>query len=165
MKESRKADKVREEIIVLKDKYDDLVLTKRRVETDLARARGMMKAQSSYMTRLPPAEYRMWQTREMRAKSDLLKIAEEMAPIKKRIRALYEEEERGRGELMDKLNNIQEVMSSGQHSPAVEEIARLRDKWLAFAEDQTRVNSMRVMAAQFSRELTDLLASKQDLTC
>ena len=40
-------------------------------------------------------------------------------------------------------------------------VIELRDKWIGFAEDQTRVNSMRVVAAQISRELTELI-SKND---
>lgn len=36
-------------------------------------------------------------------------------------------------------------------------VTDIRDRWMNFAEDQTRVNSMRIMAAQFSRELTEVL--------
>jgi hypothetical protein len=42
-------------------------------------------------------------------------------------------------------------------SPIRKEIVYLCDKYLNFAEDQTRVNSMRIMAAQFANELTEII--------
>jgi hypothetical protein len=42
------------------------------------------------------------------------------------------------------------------------EVAALLDKYMKFAEDHTRVSSMRVMAAQFANELTKLTNRKSE---
>lgn len=39
------------------------------------------------------------------------------------------------------------------------QIEMLRDKYMEFAEDVTRVNSMRLMAARFAKELSTILKS------
>lgn len=161
---SRTLEEISLEIADLKNKNADLTVKRRKIEVELSRSKDIIKAQSSYMTCLPPSEFRMWKTRNIKAKADLSKIEQEFLPIKKRLRELYQEEEVGRGALMTKLDQIQSSININvnNHENVREPIVMLRDKWLLFAEDQTRVNSMRVMAAQFARELTDILALKAD---
>ena len=42
-----------------------------------------------------------------------------------------------------------------------ERIVELRDRWQRFAEDATRINSMRLLSASFARELTAILEGKE----
>ncbi len=57
---------------------------------------------------------------------------------------------------------LSRAKNAPEQSKVTDEIRTLRAKYLDFAEDQTRVNSMRVMAAQFANELTSVLASSTE---
>lgn len=63
------------------------------------------------------------------------------------------------GRAIDRDENSKAIPSCSQDNEFYKNhIKELRDKWMMFSEDQTRVNSMRIMASQFSRELTEILS-------
>jgi hypothetical protein len=93
-----------------------------------------------------------------------LSIGNEIVECDKIIRATKQEQQRWRM-IADSLEKqaISEIRENGNifavasDSPVRKEIVYLCDKYMNFAEDHTRVNSMRLMAAQFANELTEIL--------
>ena len=147
------------EIIKLKDELDLVNKKRMSIQTTLAKLSLRVRSSNTSRTRLSPEEYRAICNEQSKLKTKLLKIEEEGMSIKKKIRELNAIETYERIEARKSISALNESKTLNQIGVNEIKIISLRDKWLNFAEDQTRVNSMRVMAAQFARELTELLAS------
>lgn len=93
-----------------------------------------------------------------------LSIIEELSQCEKTATAIKAEQQRWRmiadsveRHALDEMRQKGNIFGVATDSPVRQEIEYLCNKYLNFAEDQTRVNSMRIMAAQFANELTDIL--------
>jgi hypothetical protein len=102
-------------------------------------------------------EYRLICNRQARIKAQLAECLIESQPIRAKLSELqalatYERVTVGAG-------LAPSVATNDVSWPVVRSrIIALRDRWLDFAEDRTRVSSMRSMAAQFAKELTGVVS-------
>lgn len=108
--------------------------------------------------RLPPSEYRALCVRQEHLCSKLADLQAQLEPIKDEIRKWSAIENGIRAELLVSGNQI--ALPSASSDAIVRRLSALRSYYLEFAEDQTRVNSMRLMAATFANELTDILDTR-----
>lgn len=143
----------------LKNQKEKINLTLTAIRLELSQLLSKVRGANSYHTRLTPDEYRRICNKQQVLKKKIADAEFQLAPIKKRLVEIgaamsIEYEKNKNNEQMQersiKVNNFESIPR--------DQIVATRDKWLSFAEDQTRVNSMRVMAAQFARELTEILA-------
>ncbi len=142
-----------------------LILAKKKpIEAELSALAGRVRGSYSHRNRLSQEDYRQIVNRQTVLKRKLAEIEVEAAPLKTKLREI------GLLSTLHYATRHEEIAKERTEAAATsidpaaamrKAIADLRGQWLAFAEDQTRVNSMRVMAAQFSRELTDLLGDVQ----
>jgi chromosome segregation ATPase len=148
------------ESVDLKNKHAALVAQMKPIQGELASLKNRARTSNTHMTRLSPADYRQLCNRQTVLTRKLAELEVQASPLKARLRevgalsTLYYATRTG--ERAD--SSAASVATAADMRRAIVE---LRGQWLAFAEDQTRVNSMRVMAAQFSRELTDILAAPE----
>jgi len=146
----------------IKAQHMDLMAKKKPIELELSGLKSRVVSSNTHKTRLSPEDYRAICNRQQVLKKKLMQIEMLGGPLKQELRdvaalismsyAMQNEEMPAMVKIPeDRLNNV--LLRNL--------VIQLRDKWIGFAEDQTRVNSMRVMAAQFSRELTEII-SKND---
>ena len=142
----------------LKIKQSYISAKVQKVQAELAQIKNRIRGSNSHTTRLSPDEYRQLCNRQTKLIKKQEELFEEGAPIRTRLReigamsTLYyaEQNENAPNPELENYKQLDGLRSA---------LISTRKKWLEFSEDNTRVNSMRLMAAQFSRELTDILAS------
>lgn len=153
----------------LKRRQSDLVVKKKAIEMKLSGLKQRFFAINQKLAAAPPAEYFAISKRIGEFKVLATKMDQELSGLRAELRP-YEEERRnafdaaldrfeeGRDAITEKLT-VSDVNGGGR---IIERLAELQTKYLAFAEDPTRVNSMRLMAAEFARELTCLLSEQKE---
>jgi hypothetical protein len=140
------------EIAKIEEIAGGLAFKKRTFDTELSAINGRIRSGG----RLPQQEYAGHCRRQTWLKQQILDIEKLLGPLKA---------EKVRWRLLREEINVESGMPFKSHNreqnPAVrEEIVKLRSRYLSFAEDHTRVNSMRLMAGEFASELTRILGSK-----
>ena len=149
------------ESVDVKNKHSAIVIKRKPIEAELASLTGRVRGSYSHRNRISQEDYRQLVNRQTVLKRQLAEMEVAAAPLKARLREIGALSTLYYATRIDV--RADEAMKAAM--PADSQIRKtiiwLRGKWLAFAEDQTRVNSMRVMAAQFSRELTDILAAPE----
>lgn len=147
---------IRLRVTELKNKKSELLLRKKPIEAELSQLSNRVKSQNSHRTRLSPEEYRQICGRQAALKKKLAQIEVDITPISAEIRRLHADEDLIRADSGMQISNI--VQSTGGDVDFLRKVAQIRDYWQQFAGDQTRVNSMRIMAAQFAEQLTSAIS-------
>lgn len=96
--------------------------------------------------------------RQKKIKEQFVAIEKEREPLNQDLKRWYAMEDELRvkanlGLTVDGVRHDTLVLES----PMKNKIIQLRNTHLQFAEDSTRISSMRLMAAQFANELTEIL--------
>ncbi len=148
---------VAEEKRRIKDAIASLNIDKRAIELEQARITAQLK--SGWM---PHLQKQNLFARKMELNKKLLKIQEAAMPLKSELgqwktidAELHSKEQLAYCEAVSSVQAV--VKMDGMPGRVVE----LKEKYLRFAEDGTRISSMRLMAAQFARELEDLLCGPE----
>ena len=146
---------VKTAIADLKEKCGALSIRKRTLESELATLNGRIR-DTKY--RLPRAEYETVIRRQKKIKEQFVAIEKEREPLNQDLKRWYAMEDELRvkanlGLTVDGVRHDTLVLES----PMKNKIIQLRNTHLQFAEDSTRISSMRLMAAQFANELTEIL--------
>lgn len=146
---------VKTAIADLKEKCGVLAIRKRTLEIELTTLNNRIRG-TKY--RLPKVEYENVVRRQKKIKEQFLEIEKEREPLNQELKRWYAMEDELRvkaniGLTVDGIRQDTVVMES----PIKNKIIQLRNTHLQFAEDNTRISSMRLMAAQFANELTEIL--------
>jgi hypothetical protein len=142
----------------LQDKLADLGGRKRTLEVRLSEMGDRVRL--SGRRGLPPDIYRQICVEQGKLKKRILDIEREIQPLSREKRDWFA--------ILDELEHRARaagILPAGEDSSTLRgRIVEIRDRYLDFAEDQTRVNSMRVMAAEFANCLTQAMAASPDQT-
>lgn len=147
---------IRGEIAAIKEKSLELSAQKREIELELNKLSSRVRNRTT--SRMPPDEYKGICRRQIRCKEILLDIEKKLSVLKL--------ERQKWADIETELYIKSGLRGGAAKSPQMEEnesilkVTAIRNKYLAFSEDPTRVNSMRLMAAQFAKELTEVLAGQ-----
>lgn len=152
-KEAKAADyyAAMQEINALKDKQRALADKKRAMETELSVARNRIRS-----ARLSHDEYVGICRKQNQLRTEIIKVEQALTPIKSELRHWYAIEAEMRVQVMMRHGHSGDFRVD-ENAPLVDKVIALRSVYLNFAEDHTRVNSMRMMAAEFANELTKIL--------
>jgi len=145
---------VQAEVIRLHEKLELLKESKREHEHRLQKTTMIIRTKG----RMPDQEYKSLCKRQLHAKEKIHEIEKQMRPIKHEIRtwAAIEDELKAK----ERAAYTAVVCEKGKPS-LIDGLVSLQKKYLAFAEDNTRINSMRLMASQIANELTELISGEQ----
>jgi predicted nucleic acid-binding Zn-ribbon protein len=143
------------EIASIHARRTPLILAMQKLDAERTTLNGRVKSSNGHRTRLSPEEYRQICNRQSVISRKKTEILNELAPLKTKLRDLESLSTQFRAQMGILSPREQSIERVDILRPSV---VAIRDKWLGFAEDQTRVSSMRLMASQIARELTDLLA-------
>jgi hypothetical protein len=157
---SKNLDALRKSAEVINNERVKLIAIKNSIESELGQLTARVRGSSSHKTRLSPEEYRQICNRQSVLKK---KIAETMVLLaqkneeRKRLNIEIDAADPNRRKIRESIfsSDMQEIGAS---------IKELQSKWMAFAEDSTRVGSMRLMASQFSKDLTEILSKHKGIT-
>lgn len=136
-----------------------LVKKRREYEGQSESLARRLKASRDWMN---PRQYEALLAQREQTKKELFAIEGRLSVLKSERTALYQERDRLRLAAIDRNAEDQSAAGAGPHGWATEVRAALRDmrdRYQAFASDQTRVSSMRIMASEFAEELTRLLST------
>ncbi len=111
--------------------------------------------------RLPKEEYQHITRRQRKIAERIGELGNLREPLKAELRRWYAIEDELRAKLAGQMSMSLPDKVSNAHPSLLVEVKQLRDFYLSFAEDNTRVSSMRLMASQFANELTKLLATSK----
>ena len=132
-------------IVSAKETLDNLYMMKRELDAELASMNARVR--SSGRRGLPHDEYKRLCTKQTETKKRILSVERLALKVKAELR---------KASLPDSLG------SGLQADPSlVDSIKRIRDRYLAFSQDATRVSSMRIMASQFAEELGGALGKEE----
>ncbi len=146
----------------IKAQHVNLMMKKKPIELELAGLKSRVLSSKTHATRLSPEDYRAICNRQQALKKKLLEIEMQGGPLKQELRDVAALSTMSYAMRNKEMPAMLKIPEDKLHNVLLRNsVIQLRDKWIGFAEDQTRVNSMRVMAAQFSRELTEII-SKDD---
>lgn len=126
----------------LQSQYDKIIVRMKTIETNLSilnskvRSRGIM----------PESEYKTVCRRQSQIKQELIDLQPQRSYLKGEIR----EKEVLRDEILQYLNR-------NKPQDIKLKLQKIRDKYMEFSSDTTRVSSTRVMASRFSEELQELI--------
>lgn len=148
---------IRMRISELKAKRAEILIKKKPIEAEMGQLKARLKSQQTHKTRLTPDEFRSICGRQAKLRNKIAEIEVTLNPINTEIRNLCSEEDCLRAGNGIALSNIHDYAS--RDMDLLRKISDIRDQWQQFAGDQTRVNSMRIMAAQFADQLTSALTS------
>ena len=140
------------EIISTKLLHSEICAKRMPIQAELTAIRNRLRVCSSTRFRLPPAEYRDLCLRQTQLVELLRDVESEAFPVKQKLRELTAARDAPSAQRPARHSSVDAGLR------ACGAITELRNRWSAFAEDQTRVNSMRVMAAKFCAELNQVLA-------
>jgi hypothetical protein len=156
--ESREIYAIKTQIADLKDRASELSLAKRKLETELQTLSNRVRKSSGL---LPGNEYKNICSRQIIVKKNILEIENKIAPIKSELRRWYamEDEARVKANLSFTDNRSAPVTGNAgdKEDKFRHRIIELRNEYLNFSEDSTRINSMRLMSSQIANELTAAL--------
>jgi seryl-tRNA synthetase len=134
------------EITEIKEKLDLIKAKKRNLEHEMQKMNNRVRTGG----RLPDEEYKTICRKQQKIRKAITELETDMAPLIAEIRHWSNLET----ELRAKMYGNKPIDSS---KPIRKKIVALRNHYLSFAEDHTRVNSMRMMASQIASELTEAL--------
>lgn len=137
-------------------KLSGLAHKKREAETELGKISQYIRGTdriAGKSTRLPAREYAELTTRQRELKAVVTKIEAEMLPLKQEATRWNNYCEELRADIIDG-GRMTNPFGSGN---ALHRLIEIRDKWQRFGEDPTRVNSMRLLASAFAKELTEVI--------
>lgn len=157
IKDMAQAQTVRDE---LKGKLQTLTHEKRGYEIELGRISQYIRGTdriSGKSTRLPAREYADLTTRQRELKRLVLDVEGRMMPVKQDILKWQSYCEELRAEAIMDMNRPGEPLAAAK---SLGRLIAIRDKWQRFGEDPTRVNSMRLLASAFAKELTAVIDGK-----
>lgn len=143
----------RNEIDKLQEQRTPLTKELQELNLKLAKLNNHVRASG----RLPDLEYKGICKQQIKIKERIIQIQNSLAKITKEKREWdsYETELRAKIAIASSLVKTHEISTND----LFEKIKQLRNEYLDFAEDQSRINSMRIMASQFANELTKILSS------
>ena len=132
-----------DELAQIAAEKEQLNATKRKCELELSGIKTKIRGSYGGGVRLSREQYISLCNRQHALKGQLFDICQKLKPLQERQRELGG------------------VVDSDAADTVATQLVEMRNRWIAFAEDHTRVNSMRMMAAQFARELTDVISEKR----
>ena len=140
------------EVEKLKSRADEVRKRKAKIENELQGINYRFKAKK---TRFDTDEYRGLIKRQMQLKVMLNDVITEIDPIKAEIRkwAMLETEARAR------MYKDQPQITVSVDQGIKDKVIAIRNKYLEFSEDGTRISSMRLMASEIANDLTKLIHS------
>lgn len=142
------------EIARSKEKSDQLSLQKRSIEQEIAQLTHRVRSAGG---RLPDEEYRGILKKQKRCREMMYEIEKQLVQLKAERRHWTNIETQMR--LNANLSREPSPIVFNEDADRLRKaVTGIRDIYLSFSEDPTRVNSMRLMAAQFAKELTEVLA-------
>lgn len=142
------------EISRLRDEKSKLIAVKKDAEIILSELKGKLRET------LPMDQYRQYENRRNQKKKQIRGVEKRMDVLTSELSKWYALEAENRASLsVLGLVHADDGMITARMS-LEKNIEALRNRYLSFAEDQTRVNSMRVMAAEFANHLTAVLRGK-----
>lgn len=144
----------------IKAQHVNLMLKKKPIELELSGLKSRVLSSKTHRTHLSPEDYRAICNRQQVLKKKLAEIEIQGGPLKQELRDVSALSTMSYAMRNKEMPAMVKIPEDKLHNVLLRNsVIRLRDKWIGFAEDQTRVNSMRVMAAQFSRELTEIIST------
>jgi hypothetical protein len=136
----------------LQKKKSDLLISKREHETKLVAIRNLVRSGG----RLPNEKYKQCCNSQNNHSRAILRIETQLAPIKLRLREIYDIEFKAQNKNGATEHN-KEAASEVPVKSIVVELDTLRQEYQNFAADGTRVSSMRQMAAEFVIKLNPII--------
>ena len=129
---------------------DEMKEQKDKIETELSSINYRFR---SAKTRFSESEYRGLIKRQLQLKQMLKDVLAEMSPIRSEIRKWSALEIEAKAKV---------VIDAGHSDVTVDttlkqKVIEIRNKYLSFSEDGTRINSMRLMASEIANDLTKLI--------
>ena len=135
----------------IKLKHAELTEKTRAIDVELSNLKSRVISSKTHKTRLSAEEFRQICNRQQVLKRKKAEVESMANPLKAKLREIAALQSIGYATLEKDIPSVDPELSIRKS------VTDIRDRWMNFAEDQTRVNSMRIMAAQFSRELTEVL--------
>ena len=144
------------EISKLKEMTSELNQKKLELELEMQRLNNRIRTNGR--KRMPDDEYKGICKKQMQTRLLISAVEQARAPITAELREWYaiEDELRIKAAISPSIEHPLDY----EHSIR-EKITSLRNTYLSFAEDGTRVNSMRLIASQVANELTIILQNDQ----
>lgn len=131
----------------LHKKRVELALQKRDIEIDLM---ALNKRVMSSTQRLPPQEYKDICAKQIRLKQKAAEIEKQIIHVKTEIR--------DKSLLLESIRDHLRTNRDAPSSPLKERLINLRNHYMEFASDATRVASLRTMASRFAEEIELILS-------
>ncbi len=128
----------------LRAEKSQYVNAKKDAELEISRLNARVRG-----NRLPPREYNEICGKQARAMDAVREAERKMQALSLKIIELADVDREQRSVAKAERGTPAEVMISG--------LITLQDKYMRFSEESTRVNSMRLMAGSFAKELTELI--------
>jgi len=140
------------EIVRLKERQAEIGKRQAALQNELTTMNGRVRGRT-----LPAAEYKHICARQKKVKQEISALQEQAGVLKSEIRrwAALEEEFRHEARRQGPRDNMPSMDPS-----VLSELRIMRDHYLNFSEDGTRISSMRLMASEFASKLTKLLAGQ-----
>ena len=128
----------------LREDYDTIVERKKEIETRLSILNSKVRSSGN----MPPTEYKNICRNQSDIKQELVDLQPQINHIKHEIadKEIFKEE-------------IYDYINKNKPKDIVAKLEALRDSYMEFASDQTRVGSTRVMASRFTEELQEIINS------
>jgi hypothetical protein len=144
----------------IRNKLTALNAEKMEAESELGRINQYIRGTdriAGKSVRLPSREYAELVSRQRVLKSKVADVIARSSPLKQEMRKWHNLVEEIRAHEMVGKFHTDDPLSA---TAALPRLIALRDKWQRFGEDPTRVNSMRLLAAAFTKELTEIIDGK-----
>ena len=140
------------ELNSIADDLAEVMVRKRDRELRLMKLRNRVRTNH----RLTPSEYRKVCKGQEEAKAEIMKLEIKIANLQSDKRYWSTEKKR----LQDEAHSSKLDVSFDDKSSLLKYLMGLRDEYIAFAEDHTRVSSTRLMAGKFASQLTALIQAE-----
>lgn len=134
---------IEEEIVSIKEQYDFTVIEKKKIEQSLADYRAIIRTNGM----MDDKNYVEIVEKQNKLKQKQKDFEYKLIDLKGNIRRLETEKERLR--VLGKKTSI---------SDTKDQLVQIKNKYISFAADQSRVSSMRTMAAKFAEELETIIS-------
>ena len=135
---------LREQLAEIEEERASLIQQKKGLETELSELTNEIRL----CPRMEPNKYRRFIARQNDAKRGMATVEAALAAIRVKRQRI--------NDLLNAVGSDASAKAEKAHSLRLQ-IVLLRDKYIEFGSDNTRVSSMRLMATQFAQELEALL--------
>lgn len=143
---------LRDAILPLTMKKEELVLKKREMEVKMAIYNTRIRTSTK---KLPDSEYKSICRKQDKLRSDILEIEIQLNDLNNQIR---------KKEILIRNLNREGLENGNQNAKSIlDEIHKLKNKYIEFSSDSSRISSMRLMASQFIDDLENII-KKDKLT-